>query len=107
TRTDEADSCLLPLRCEGGNDFFEARIAAKRVPKRNQFQLSITRRAGAADGGRKLFAGEIFVADPCSDHSEILNHPRAIDRIFFRWQQLDRTSAFAQRFLFSPKSGVD
>src|SRR5262249_50349065 len=75
------------LRSEGSDDFFETRIAAQRIPKGDQFQLPVTRRAGTADGGRKLFAGEILVADPCSNHSEVLDHPRAIDRIFVRWQQ--------------------
>src|SRR5262245_53488415 len=98
---------LRLLRCEGGDDFFETWITAQRVPKRNQFQLPITRGAGTADGGRKLFTGEIFVTDPCSDHREILNHSGAIDRVFFRWQQLYCASAFLQRLFFPPKSGVD
>ena len=32
------------LRREGGDDFFEARLAAQRVPERVQFQIAITNR---------------------------------------------------------------
>src|SRR5439155_26516713 len=30
------------LRCEGGDDLFEARVAAQWIPKRHQFQLTIS-----------------------------------------------------------------
>jgi len=37
------DMCLsqMLLRCEGGDDFFEARIAAQRIPPREQLQIAI------------------------------------------------------------------
>src|SRR6516164_8790286 len=95
------------LRCQRGDYLFETRVATQRIPKRDQFQLPVTRAAGAANGSRKLFTREIFVADPSSDYGQVLNHSRAIDRIFFQWQQFDCTSPLVQRFLFSAKSGVD
>ncbi len=68
---------------ERGDDSFKARIAAQRVPKRQQFQSAIAEGAWVAEGGGKLFACEIFVASPRSDHREILNHERTIDCVFF------------------------
>src|SRR5947207_12855707 len=52
------------------NDFFEARIATQRVPERHQFQLAISevKTTGATDCGGKLFAGEIFLTNPGSNH---------------------------------------
>jgi hypothetical protein len=32
---------ILLLRCKGGDDFFKARVAAQRIPKRQQFQFAI------------------------------------------------------------------
>lgn len=53
---------------ERSDDFFEAWIAAQRVPKREQFQLAISGRGRIPHGDGKLFAGEVFVTDPRSDH---------------------------------------
>src|SRR5947208_88124 len=53
------------------DDFFKARIAAQRIPERQQFQFAIADPAWAADDNGKLLAGEIFVADPRSDHRQI------------------------------------
>ena len=60
----------ISLRGERGNDFFEARVAAQRVPPRQQFQLAIAEQAWGADGDGKLFAGEIVVTNPRSDSSQ-------------------------------------
>jgi hypothetical protein len=56
------------LWCEGGEDFFKARVSPQRIPKRQQFQLAIGEAARGTDGDGKLFAGEIFVANPRGDH---------------------------------------
>src|SRR5437899_2498556 len=54
--------------CEGSDDFFKARVAPQRIPKWQQLQLTIGDAARGTDGDRKLFAGEIFVANPRGDH---------------------------------------
>src|SRR6266700_7390417 len=95
------------LRCERGDDFFKARVSPQRIPKRQQFQLTVADGARRTDGDGKLFAGEIFVASPRGDHRQIRNHERAIDCIFFHGKKLDRAPAFAQCFLFLAKSRVD
>jgi hypothetical protein len=51
------------LWCEGGDDFFKARIAAERVPKRQKLQLAIGESARGADGDSQLLAGEIIITD--------------------------------------------
>jgi hypothetical protein len=57
------------LRREGGDDFFEPRVAAKGIPERHQFQFAIAEveaASGTTDGSGKLFAGEIFRTIPWS-----------------------------------------
>src|SRR5437867_7088431 len=61
------------LGCEGGNDLFEAWIAAQGVPKRQQFQLPVAEKAWVTGRDRKLCAGQIFVANPRSDNRELLD----------------------------------
>src|ERR1700730_4362570 len=95
------------LRRERSDDLIEARIAAERIPDRHEFQLAIAEAARAVDGHGKLFAGEVFVTNPRSDHRQIFEHVRAIGRIFFHGKKLDRAPAFAKRFLFPTKTGVD
>jgi hypothetical protein len=56
------------LGFQRADDFFEARIAAQRVPKRQQFQLAIAEVTRMADRHDKLFTGQIFFANPPSDH---------------------------------------
>jgi hypothetical protein len=43
-------SAAILLRREIGDDFFETRLAAERVPERMQFQLTIAERARALRG---------------------------------------------------------
>src|SRR5439155_3712507 len=113
-RTNSGLRRLLPrilLQCDWllrfFHDFFEARVATQRIPEGQQFQLTIAEAAWTADDAGKLFASEIFVANPRSDHGQILDHVRAIHRIFFHGKKLHRAPPFAQRLLFSPESSVD
>ena len=78
-----------------GDDFFKTRLSSQRVPKRQQFQLTIADLSRMAHGFGKLFAGQIFLADPRSDHGIIKNHATAIQRIFFHGKKLDRAPTFA------------
>src|SRR5262245_53265477 len=89
------------------DEFLKLRVAAQWIPKRHQFQLAIAEVARATQGNSKLFASEIFVTEPRSDHRQILDHHVATDLIFFYWKKLDRAPAFAQCFLFPTKTGVD
>ena len=98
---------LLSLGRERGNDLLEARVAPKRVPERQKFQLTIADRAWRTEGNGQLFAGEIFLTDPGSYHRQILNHQRPIDCIFFHGKKLDRASPFAQRLILPTKTSVD
>src|SRR4030095_6417195 len=59
------------------------------------------------DGEGHLLPGEILIANPPSDHRQILNHEGTVDRIFLNWKKLDCAAAFAQRFFFSSENSVD
>ena len=95
------------LRREGSDDFFEARIAAQRVPIRHQFQFAIGGAAWISDGDGKLFAGEIFFTNPRSNHRQNFDHVQTIDCLLFHGKKLDRAPAFAQGLLLPPESGID
>ena len=70
---------LIAPRGEGGDDFFEAWVAAQRVPPGQQLQLAIAEFARWANGNGKLFTGQLFIANPRSDVSQRRDHPRAVD----------------------------
>ena len=95
---------------EGGDDFFEPRIAAKGIPERHQFQFAVAKvhtASGATDGSGKLFAGEIFFTNLSSNHRQILDHDHAIDWVLFDGKKLDRAASFAQGVLLLPESRID
>src|SRR5262249_38210735 len=100
-------NAFLRNRREGDDDFFEARVAAQRVPPWHQFQVAITDAARKPGGAGKLLAGKIVLADPGSDSSEADDHSRAAACIFFHGKKLNTAPAFAQSCLLSPKTGVD
>src|SRR5438477_4181282 len=89
------------------NNLFKPSIATERVPERHQFQLAIAEIARSRNGDRQLFASEIFLASPGGNHRQILHHRDAAQRILFDRTELHCPSAFAQRFLFPSKTGVD
>jgi hypothetical protein len=95
------------LGCEESDDSFEARVAAQRIPKREQLQFAISDRTREANGGAKLIAREIVIANPRSNQREVLDHTPPTDCIFFNRKQLNRAPSFAQRFLFSAQAGID
>src|SRR6266571_4496592 len=77
------DSWLISLWLERGDELFKTRVAAQRVPKWKQFQLTICDGAWRTGGNGQLLAGELVITDPGSDHRQILDHRRTSDRIFF------------------------
>jgi hypothetical protein len=64
----------LQLRRERGDDLLKARVATQRIPKREQFQIAVAELVPRVDDDGKLFAGEIFVANPCGHHRQIPDH---------------------------------
>src|SRR5262245_5461523 len=62
---------LLSLWRQGDNDFLKARVAAKGIPKGTQFQFTIGDGAWRVDDAGKLFASEVFITSPASDHCQI------------------------------------
>src|SRR5438132_12513981 len=97
----------MPFGRERGYDLFEARIPAQRIAPRHQFQLTIAKGTGVANGDGKLLTGQSVVANPSRDHRKIGDHDAPTDCIFFHWKKLNCSPAFADRLLSPPKSGVD
>src|SRR5215471_20367644 len=95
------------LRCEGGDDLFEARVATQRVPPGQQFQFTIAEPARRTDSNGKLLASQVVVACPCGDQREILNHCWHPDRVLFDRTKLDGATSLAQCFFFASQSSVD
>lgn len=89
------------------NDLLKARLAAQRIPKVHQFQVTVGDGAWRADDGGQLLASEIIVTSPGSDHRQIFDQSRTSERVFFRGHKLNRVPSLSQRFFFSSKSGVD
>src|SRR5262249_39313612 len=81
--------------------------AAQRVPPGPQFQPTVAKTAWPPDNAVELLNGEIFIANPSSDHCQISHHQDLHRYIFFRTNKLDSTPAFTQRFLLPPEIGVD
>src|SRR5947199_10722601 len=91
-------------------NFFEARIAAERVPDREQFQGAVAqhlRCEGSTQSSFQLLQGKLLVARPRCRNGEILKDEAAVDDIFFHRRERDRPTAFVQRQIFPPKSSVD
>src|SRR5213083_2903912 len=103
-------SLAVLFRREGGDDFLEARIAAERVPDREQFQGAVAqhlRCGGSTQSSFQLLQGKLLVARPRCCNGEILKDATAVDDIFFQRRERDRSTAFVQGQVFPPKSSVD
>src|SRR5262249_55928821 len=95
------------LRCQGTNDFFEAWIAAERVPLRVQTQLAVGWTARDFRDYRELLDRQIAFARPGINPCQVGYKRRTIQSVFYDGQQLDRPPPFAQCVFFPPKCGVN
>src|SRR5438552_11828831 len=82
------------LWSERGDDCFETRIAAERIPKWQQLQISIAERSWNVNGRGKLFKRQIVLPNPRRTDGKPLNHQSSIHRIFLHWEKLDRAATF-------------
>ena len=73
------------LRRERSDDFFEARIAAERVPEWERLERAVAGARRCPESGLnygvQLLDGEIFLARPRRDHGEIGAHYLPIERV--------------------------
>src|SRR5256714_3465916 len=93
--------------CERGDHFFKTRIAAERVPERQQFQLTIADITWIADDHGELAAGQIRVTGPCRNHGQIFNRGWAKHYILFCSNELYCVPAFTQSLFLSAETCVD
>src|SRR4051812_49113508 len=97
------------LRRQRLYDFLEARIAAERVPDREQFQGAVAqheRGAGGTQSSFQLLQGKLLIARPRCRDGEVLKDETAVADIFFHRRERDRSTAFVQGQVFPPKSSV-
>src|SRR5262249_48893699 len=95
------------FRSDSSDDFFRARIAPERVPNREELYLALADRAWCANGDRQLLASQILIAQPGSNHGQILDHGWTNQRILFHRSDLDRPLAFTQCFFPPAEARVD
>src|SRR5215813_6093874 len=95
------------FRRERGDDFFKARITSQRVPIGKKFQLAITDTTWQSSCSGKLFASEVFVANPCRSHCQILDHDGTVKRILSYRNKFNRVPAFTERFFFSSQCSIN
>src|SRR5262245_54111565 len=98
------------LRRERSDDFFEARIAAERIPEGHQPEGAVTqhlRRAGSTQSSFQLLQGKLLFARPRCCNGEILKDETAVLDIFFHRHERDRSAALFQGQVFVPQSSVD
>ena len=99
---------LVRFRREGGDDFFEARIAAQRVPRGQQFQLRRSWDRSDIEWRRQAVRRRDLYRQPTQRSSpNTQSMRRAVHCILFHGEQLNRAPAFSQCFLFPPQGGVD
>src|SRR5207253_3139222 len=78
-------SLAVLFRRKGGDDFFEARIAAKRVPEGVHLEVSVVCARTFGDSGlndgAQLLDREIFLARPGRGHGKIGAYNWSIERV--------------------------
>src|SRR5438477_10318104 len=97
----------LGLRRECGYKFFEARVAAKRIPLRVELEFAVSDTSWNFRGNGELFERQIFHVGPGVNHREVGNVGRAIHRVLADWQQFAGAAAFADSVFFAAKAGID
>src|SRR5262245_28315851 len=94
-------------RCEGGDNLFKPRIAAQRVPKWMQAQLSVVHVARNFRRALQLLDREIDLSRPRISYGQVFDRKRTVDRILVEGDQFDCAPAFANGLPFPPKGSVD
>src|SRR5882724_1870861 len=101
-------NCCSIFWRERSDDCFKTRVAAQRIPKGMETQMSVAQMAA-----RQLrylgqsFNCAILVARPRINDSQVLGQHRTLDGAFADGQQLDRALAFADGVLLISKSSIN
>src|SRR5947208_16334579 len=87
-------------------NFFEARIAAERVPDREQFQGAVAQHLrcdGSTQSSFQLLQGKLLLARPRCCNGEILKDATAVDDLFFYRSAPERdTASVLRRVITTP-----
>src|SRR5262249_28454516 len=87
-------------------DFFEAWIAAERIPDRTQTQFAVSWTALDLRDCCELFEGEVAFASPRIDQCQVLGKTRAVRPVFCERHQSRYPPAFTHGSFLYPASGV-
>src|SRR5207249_11668022 len=87
------------LRRDGGDDFFEAWMAAQRVPPRIQTQVAVMHSGRDFSCYFELLKCQIAFANPRIDRCQVGYHRRTVQRVFFG--EFDRLPALADCLFLS------
>src|SRR5438067_13417929 len=92
---------------EGGDDFFEAGIAAQRVPMGIETEVAIGYAQGHFRKGFELLNSQVALASPGTDHGKEIKDLRASVGIFCNRDKLERQPTLAQRLFLSPEPSIN
>ena len=92
---------------EGGDDFFEARVAPQRIPHRTQAQVAISVGARSFGEGFKLPKRQFTFACPGTDDRKVKLYIWLSGVVFDAACQFDRAPAFVQCLFFSSQGCID
>src|SRR6266700_4093652 len=95
------------FRREGGDDFFEARIAAQRLPTRIEAEIAVRCASRDFRESFQLLNSQVVFASLRADHRIEIKDVRTIEGVFCHRQKLNGLATLAQCFVFSAESSVN
>src|ERR1700693_121338 len=98
---------LLLFRRKRRHNFFEARVAAKRIPLRVELEFAVSDASWNFRRDGELFERQVLLASPGIDRGEIDDVGRAVHCVLGDWQQFTRAAPFADRIFLASKAGID
>src|SRR5437660_3975030 len=92
---------------EGGDDFFEAWIAAQRIPIGTETNIAVSYTCGDFGESFQLLDGQVALGSPRTDDGIKIKDVRAIQGILRYRRKLECPAAVPQCLFFSPKASID
>ena len=95
------------LRCEGGDDFFEAWIVSQRIPERVEAQVAVGCASGDFRENFELLKSKVPLPGQGANYRKAIQRVRAIEGVFRDRQKRDSPAGLAERVFLLPKIRVD
>src|SRR5258708_2831813 len=90
---------------ERGNDCFEARNTAQRIPARIEMEIAVGNVDGDFRQHFQFFNRQVALAGPRVNPGQVSHHLRAKERILGNWNKLDCMLGLADGLLLAAKAG--